>query len=58
MKVGLVLGNGGPRGLAHIGVMKVLLRNGVNLRIGSKIVIPAKIAPYFKVGKELKDAVK
>ena len=33
-------------------------RNGVNLRTGKKITIPAKTVPYFKVGKELKDAVK
>ncbi len=29
MKIGLALGSGGPRGLAHIGVMKVLLKNGI-----------------------------
>lgn len=28
-KIGLALGSGGPRGLAHIGVIKVLLENGV-----------------------------
>lgn len=33
-------------------------RNGVNPRTGKKISIPAKTVPYFKVGKELKDAVK
>ncbi|NCO28752.1 MAG: integration host factor [Caldisericum sp. CG2_30_36_11] len=33
-------------------------RNGVNPRTGKKITIPAKTVPYFKVGKELKDAVK
>jgi DNA-binding protein HU-beta len=32
-------------------------RNGVNPRTGKKISIPAKVVPYFKVGKELKDAV-
>jgi NTE family protein len=29
MKIGLVLGGGGSRGLAHIGVLKVLVREGV-----------------------------
>lgn len=29
MKIGLALGSGGPRGLAHVGVLKVLLRNGI-----------------------------
>jgi DNA-binding protein HU-beta len=33
-------------------------RNGVNPRTGKKINIPAKTVPYFKAGKELKDAVK
>ena len=33
-------------------------RNGVNPRTGKKITIPAKTVPYFKVGKELKEAVK
>ncbi len=33
-------------------------RNGVNPRTGKKISIPAKTVPFFKVGKELKDAVK
>lgn len=28
-KVGLALGSGGPRGLAHIGVIKALLENGI-----------------------------
>lgn len=28
-KIGLALGSGGPRGLAHIGVIKVLLENGI-----------------------------
>jgi|UniRef100_A0A7C4YE47 DNA-binding protein HU-beta len=32
-------------------------RNGVNPRTGKKISIPAKVVPFFKVGKELKDAV-
>jgi len=33
-------------------------REGVNPRTGKKISIPAKTVPYFKVGKELKEAVK
>jgi len=33
-------------------------RNGVNPRTGKKISIPAKTVPYFKAGKELKNAVK
>lgn len=33
-------------------------RNGVNPRTGKKISIPAKTVPYFKVGKELKEAAK
>jgi len=39
MRIGLALGSGGPRGLAHIGVLKVLLRNGITPEIitGSSI---------------------
>ena len=33
-------------------------REGVNPRTGKKISIPAKTVPYFKIGKELKEAVK
>ena len=29
MKIGLALGSGGPRGLAHVGVLKVLLSHGI-----------------------------
>ncbi len=29
MKIGLALGSGGPRGLAHVGVLKALLRHGI-----------------------------
>ena len=32
-KVGLVLGSGGARGLAHIGVIKSLLRNNIPIDI-------------------------
>jgi DNA-binding protein HU-beta len=32
-------------------------REGVNPRTGEKITIPAKIAPKFKAGKSLKDAL-
>ncbi len=30
MNIGLALGSGGPRGLAHIGILKVLERNGIH----------------------------
>jgi NTE family protein len=29
MKIGLALGSGGPRGLSHVGVLKVLLSHGI-----------------------------
>lgn len=29
MKIGLALGSGGPRGMAHVGVLKVLLSHGI-----------------------------
>ena len=38
-KVALVLGSGGPRGFAHIGVMKVLEESGIeyDLVVGSSV---------------------
>src|SRR5689334_18813675 len=38
-KVAIVLGSGGPRGFAHIGVLKVLEENGIkpDLVIGSSV---------------------
>lgn len=44
-------------GFGTWGVRERAKRNGVNPRTGKKISIPAKTVPYFKVGKDLKEAV-
>jgi len=49
MKVGLALGGGGPKGLAHIGVIKVLLRHGVNFDIIAGTSIGALIGGAYTV---------
>jgi len=45
-------------GFGTFGTRERKKREGVNPRTGKKISIPAKIVPYFKIGKELKEAVK
>jgi len=45
-------------GFGLFGTRERKKREGVNPRTGKKISIPAKTVPYFKVGKELKEAVK
>lgn len=45
-------------GFGTFGVSKRKARNGRNPRTGKEITIPAKQAPVFKAGKNLKDMVK
>ncbi|BAL80196.1 HU family DNA-binding protein [Caldisericum exile] len=45
-------------GFGSFGTRDRKKREGVNPRTGKKISIPAKTVPYFKIGKELKEAVK
>jgi NTE family protein len=49
MKIGLALGSGGPKGLAHIGVIKVLLRNGITPEIITGSSIGALIGGAYSV---------
>ncbi len=44
-------------GFGSFNTRKRAKRNGVNPRTKKKIRIPAKVVPYFKPGKKLKDAV-
>ena len=45
-------------GFGTLGIREKKARTGVNPRTKEKIAIPAKKAPYFKPGKELKEEVK
>jgi NTE family protein len=49
-KIGIVLGGGGARGLAHIGVLKVLTRHGIPIDYLSGCSIGGFIAAAFAVG--------
>jgi len=44
-------------GFGTWGVRERAKRTGVNPKTGKKMTIPAKKVPYFKPGKELKQAV-
>jgi DNA-binding protein HU-beta len=44
-------------GFGTLGIREKKARTGVNPRTKEKIAIPAKKAPYFKPGKELKEEV-
>lgn len=46
-KVGLALGSGGFRGLAHIGVLKVLEENGIKIDYISGASVGAIVAAYY-----------
>jgi NTE family protein len=54
-KVALVLGSGGPRGFAHIGVIKVLEENGVrpDLIVGSSV--GAMVGAFYAAGMSAAD---
>src|SRR5213592_2710746 len=54
-KVALVLGSGGPRGFAHIGVLKVLEENGLkpDLIIGSSV--GAMVGALYAAGVKADD---
>jgi len=59
-KIGLALGGGGARGLAHIGVMKVLEREKIrpDLIVGTSMgaIVGGALASGMKVG-ELEERV-
>ncbi len=49
-KIGLVLGGGGARGLAHIGVAKVLFENGIEISALAGCSMGALIAASIAIG--------
>ena len=53
-KVGLALGGGVARGLAHIGVLKILLRAGVKIDYLAGTSIGSLIASLYACGLSLK----
>jgi len=53
-KIGLVLGGGGARGLAHIGVLKVLEQEGIKIDMVAGTSMGALIAACYALGLDLK----
>ncbi len=58
MKTGIALGGGGARGLAHIGVLKVLEKNGINIHQISGTSIGAVVGglyAYFRDAQKVEE---
>jgi len=54
-KIGLVLGSGGPKGLAHIGVIKVLEKNNIPIDFIAGSSIGAMIGGFYAATKNIKE---
>ncbi|MDC7126592.1 MAG: patatin-like phospholipase family protein [Spirochaetales bacterium] len=54
-KIGLALGSGGPRGIAHVGVIKWLLENSINPEIIAGTSIGAVIGSFFAAGYKIEN---
>ncbi len=57
-KIGLALGSGGPRGLAHIGVIKVLKENGFDIDIIAGSSIGALIGGAYAATQSIEEVEK
>jgi NTE family protein len=53
-KIGLALGSGGPRGLAHIGVIKVLEQNNIPIDYIAGSSIGAMVGGFYAAKKDIK----
>jgi len=53
-KIGLALGSGGPKGLAHIGVIKVLEENNIPIDFIAGSSIGAMIGGFYSATKDIK----
>ncbi len=51
LKVGLALGSGGARGLAHLGVIKALVSAGVRIEFVSGASVGALVGAFLAAGK-------
>jgi len=57
-KIGLALGSGGPRGLAHIGVIKVLEKNNIPVDFIAGSSIGALVGGFYAATKDIKQIEK
>jgi NTE family protein len=53
IKIGLALGSGGLRGLAHIGVIKALIKNNISIDYISGASVGALVGAYFATYGEI-----
>jgi len=53
--IGVALGGGAARGIAHIGVLQALEEDGVNISYISGTSIGALVASYYAFGKSIED---
>jgi NTE family protein len=53
MKIGLALGGGGARGLAHLGVLKVLKRENIKIDYICGVSMGAFMGSYYALGLDL-----
>jgi len=54
-KIGLALGSGGPKGLAHIGVIKVLEENNIPIDFMAGSSIGAMVGGFYAAGLSIKE---
>jgi NTE family protein len=52
-RIGLALGGGAAKGVAHIGVLKAMEENGINIEYISGTSIGALVASYYAFGKSI-----
>jgi NTE family protein len=57
-KIGLALGSGGPRGLAHIGVIKILEKNNIPIDFIAGSSIGAMIGGFYASTKDIQEVEK
>lgn len=57
-KIGLVLGGGGARGLAHLGVLKVLQNENIKIDYIVGVSMGSLIAAYYALGFDLREIEK
>lgn len=58
LKIGLALGGGGPKGLAHIGVIKVLEENNIPIDFIAGTSIGAMIGGFYACKKDIRQVEK
>ena len=57
-KIGLALGSGGARGIAHVGVLKVLVEEEIPIHMIAGSSIGALVASFYATGHSINDMIK